>query len=59
MKTQNNIFFTQLEKSEMADFTLEAKKETSLANSETILTAADLWKIHSMTRPRHIRKFLM
>ena len=58
MKTQNNIFLTQLEKSEIADFTLEAK-ESSLANSKMILTAADLWKIHSLARPRHIRKFLM
>jgi hypothetical protein len=58
MKTQNNIFLTQLEKSETTDFTSEAK-ETNLVNSKTILTAADLWKIQSAARPRHIRRFLM
>jgi len=58
MKTQNNIFLTQLEKSETIDFAAEAN-ETGLVNSKTILTAADLWKIQSMAKPRHIRKFLI
>lgn len=58
MKTQSNIFLTQLEKSEIADLTLEVK-DTNSVYSKTILTAADLWKIHSSARPRHIRRFLI
>ncbi len=67
MKTQNNIFLAQLEKSELTQLTEEVKEtvaictetEMGMANTKAILSAADLWKIQGMTRPRITRRFLV
>lgn len=66
MKTQNNILLAQLEKIELAQLTKDVKEtiaypsetDRGMANTKT-LSAADLWKIQSLTGSRVTRRFLV
>jgi uncharacterized protein (UPF0303 family) len=63
MKTQNNLFFPSLEKNEIYELVQDVKETVATnvdpAKKEIMLTAADLWNIHRMGRPKPLRRFLV